>query len=148
MDQYSGAGTPVASPPRPARAPPAPWRSRPPRVSRSRSPRAGRAARSAGGRDVVRPAGGVTVGAGTGVTDGAGEDAVALPEFPAPRVPDLTSMTGRAATVQKAVAEEVQLPPGVEVTGARCAADGSIVNRSGVTVGSGDDGSQVVSRPA
>jgi OOP family OmpA-OmpF porin len=107
------------------------------------------------------PAGGVTIGAGGSggvtidgatvdpgatVTDGAGGDAVALPEFPAPRVPDLTSMTGKAATVQKAVAKEVQLPPGVEVTGARCAADGSIVNRSGVTVGGGDDGSQVVSR--
>lgn len=94
--------------------------------------------------------GGVTIDGGTTdggtATDGAGGDAVTMPEFPTPRVPDLTSMTGKAATVQKAIVKDVDLPPGVEVTGARCAADGSIVNRSGVTVGGGDDGSQVVSR--
>lgn len=82
-----------------------------------------------------------TVGA-PGVHDGT----AVLPEFPAPRVPDLSSMTGAAAKVQKTITSAVPLPPGVQVTGARCAADGSIVNRSGATVGAGDDGSQVVSR--
>ena len=77
-----------------------------------------------------------------GVHDGT----AVLPEFPAPRVPDLSSMTGAAAKVSKTISRSVQLPPGVEVTGARCAADGSVVNRSGATIGAGDDGSQVVSR--
>lgn len=79
------------------------------------------------------------------VTEGSGQEIV-LPEFPVPRLPDVSSMTGSAAKVQTSISSELKLPPGVQVTGARCAADGSIVNRSGATAGFGDDGSQVASR--
>lgn len=71
---------------------------------------------------------------------------LALPPFPVPRVPDITTLTGSAASLQKAIGGAGSLPVGVQVTGARCNAQGQVVNRSGLTVGGGDDGSQVVNR--
>jgi OOP family OmpA-OmpF porin len=77
-------------------------------------------------------------------SDAAG--AIRLPEFPAPRVPDIASMTADAEKTQKAIAADLELPAGLQVTGARCDSSGDVVNRSGLTVGAGDDGSSVASR--
>lgn len=82
--------------------------------------------------------------AGSG-TDGVGSE-IALPPFPIPRVPDITTMTGAALQVQKTVGAQAGLPVGVQVVGARCNAQGQVVNRSGMTTGGGDDGSVVDTR--
>jgi OOP family OmpA-OmpF porin len=74
------------------------------------------------------------------------ESGVALPPFPVPRVPDITTMTSASMEVRATIGAETELPVDVQVEGARCNAQGQVVNRSGLTTGAGDDGSQVVNR--
>jgi OOP family OmpA-OmpF porin len=90
---------------------------------------------------------GATGAAGSAGSVGSGGDAdIGLPEFPVFRVPDISAVTADADRTHAAIAGAVDLPPGLEVTGARCDAKGVVVNRSGVSVGGGDDGSEIVSR--
>ena len=107
-----------------------------------------------GGTDAADPSassdgstGGSTDGsAGASAGGSAAGGDVVLPEFPAPRVPDISAMTAAAGKTEKAIAASVPLPPGVQVVGARCDSKGYVVNRTGLTVGGGDDGSQIVAR--
>jgi OmpA-OmpF porin, OOP family len=48
--------------------------------------------------------------------------------------------------VRETIGAEAELPVEVQVEGARCNAQGQVVNRSGLTTGAGDDGSQVANR--
>jgi OOP family OmpA-OmpF porin len=102
-----------------------------------------------GGSTTTRDAAGVVSDTGGGDGSGSGDGRTAvirLPEFPAPRVPDVTSLTKAATKTRQAIEAEVKLPPGLQVTGARCDSEGNVINRAGLTVGGGDDGSQVDGR--
>ncbi len=86
--------------------------------------------------------------AGTGAISAGplGGTAVRLPQFPVPRVPDVSSLTAAAARTEKLITGSVSLPPGVVITGARCDPAGNVVNRTGATLSAADDGSQVSTR--
>ncbi|MBI4939711.1 MAG: OmpA family protein [Actinobacteria bacterium] len=71
--------------------------------------------------------------AGDGTDAAATTDEIRLPEFPVYRVPDVSALTAAATRTRSAIAAAVPLPPGVEVTGARCDAKGAVVNRAGAS---------------
>ncbi|WP_088289072.1 OmpA family protein [Kineosporia sp. A_224] len=89
------------------------------------TPATSTAAEGAAGADAPGAAGGTDAAAST--------DEIRLPEFPVYRVPDVSALTAAATRTRSAIAAAVPLPPGVEVTGARCDAKGAVVNRAGAS---------------